>query len=148
MGTKAKILYVEDREMDVVLALDAFKQFDLNNHIHVVRNGQEALDYLFGEGEYADKSSSPLPDLILLDLKLPGISGHEVLRKIKTTQSLWHIPVVILSSSKEEGDLALSYSSGANSYLVKPIRFEGFIEIVGLISEYWLSLNIEAPKNE
>ncbi len=148
MRKEAIILYVEDREMDVVLTLDAFKQYNFVNEIHVVRDGQEALDYLFGEGKHADRSIYPLPDLILLDLKLPGISGHDVLRKIKSTPLLKRIPVVILTSSKQEGDLAMSYDSGANSYLVKPIKFEGFLDVVGRIYDYWLTLNIKPPKHD
>ena len=148
MNKEAVILYVEDREMDVVLTLDAFKQFHFDNQVHVARDGQEAMNYLEGEGDFSDRESYPLPDLILLDLKLPGISGHDVLRQIKASPSLKRIPVIILTSSEEEGDLILSYDYGANSYLVKPIKFEGIIEVVGKIYEYWLTLNIGPPKHD
>ena len=130
MNHLAQILLVEDNRMDVELTLDAFKEAKLLNTIHVAPNGQDALDYLFGRGKYADRNTYPLPSLILLDLKLPGIDGFEVLRQIKLTPVLKRLPVVILTSSREEGDRALSYDIGANSYLVKPVSFEGFLGVV------------------
>lgn len=134
--------------MDIELTLDAFHEAHLANSIHVAKNGQEALDYLFGREQYADRDAYPLPRLVLLDLKLPGIDGFEVLRRIKSTPILKRMPVVILTSSKEEGDRALSYDIGANSYLVKPVSFEGFLSVVRQIEGYWLTLNIEPPENE
>ena len=130
MDNNALILLVEDNRMDIELTLDAFRQAKLRNKIQVVNNGQDALDYLFGRGKFADRKEYPLPDLVLLDLKLPGIDGFEVLRQVKTTPILKRLPVIILSSSKEEGDRALTYDSGANSYLVKPVSFTGFLEVV------------------
>jgi two-component system, response regulator len=144
MDRLAQILLVEDNRMDVVLTLDAFKEARLKNKINVANNGQEALDYLFGRNEYADRNLFPMPNLILLDLKMPGIDGFEVLRQIKNTPMLKRIPVVILTSSKEDGDRTLSYDIGANSYLLKPVSFDGFIEVVKKIDDYWLSLNIGA----
>ncbi len=146
MVKPAHILLVEDNRMDVELILDAFREARLGNQIHVVRNGQEALDYLFGQGEYADRQAYPLPDLILLDLKMPGIDGHEVLRRVKGTPGLKRLPVVVLTSSREEGDRALSYDNGANSYLVKPVSFEGFLEVVRQVADYWLILNVGPPE--
>jgi CheY-like chemotaxis protein len=146
MNKSAHILLVEDNRMDVELTLDAFREARLGNTVHVAWNGQEALDYLFGRGEYADRQTYPLPDLILLDLKLPGIDGHEVLRQVKGTPGLKRLLVVVLTSSKEEGDRALSYDSGANSYLVKPVSFEGFLEVVHQIGDYWLTLNVGPPE--
>jgi CheY-like chemotaxis protein len=135
--------------MDIELTLDAFKQARLSNHIEVADNGQQALDYLLGNEQYADRIKHPLPDLILLDLKMPGIDGFEVLSRIKQTPGIKRIPVVILTSSKEEGDRALSYDIGANSYLVKPVAFTGFIDVVRRIEDYWLTLNVGAPvRNE
>jgi two-component system response regulator len=131
--------------MDIELTLDAFRDRRADNVIHVATGGQEALDYLFGSGMFSDREVYPLPDLILLDLKMPGIDGHEVLRQIKNFAGLKRIPVVILSSSKEEGDRSLGYDNGANSYLVKPVSFEGFLNVVDKIDEYWLSLNIPPP---
>jgi two-component system response regulator len=141
----AHILLVEDNRMDVELTLDAFNEARLLNAIHVSPNGQDALDYLFGRGKYTDRSAYPLPSLVLLDLKLPGIDGFEVLRQIKSTAMLKRLPVIILTSSKEEGDRALSYDNGANSYLVKPVSFDGFLDVVRKIEGYWLSLNVAPP---
>lgn len=146
MNNKADILLVEDNHMDVILTLDAFKQAKLLNNINVARNGQEALDYLFGREQYADRKLFPMPSLILLDLKMPGIDGFEVLRTIKSTEKLKRIPVIILTSSAEEGDRTVSYDIGANSYLLKPVSFEGFVEVVKKIDDYWFSLNMGAPE--
>jgi CheY-like chemotaxis protein len=142
----AQILLVEDNHMDEVLTLDAFKQAHLMNTIHVARTGDEAIAYLSGEGKYSNRHEFPLPDLILLDIKLPGISGHDVLGKIKQTPGLKRIPVNMLTSSKEEGDIELSYDLGANSYLVKPVSFEGFLKIVQDINYYWVSVNVGTHK--
>jgi CheY-like chemotaxis protein len=142
------ILLVEDNRMDVELMLDVFKEVRLMNPVYVAPNGQEALDYLFGRGKYADRETYPLPRLVLLDLKLPGIDGFEVLRQIKTAPVLKRLPVIILTSSKEDGDRILSYDRGANSYLVKPVSFEGFLEVVRQIKGYWLSLNVDPPLEE
>ncbi len=140
------ILLVEDNHMDEVLTLDAFREVKLKNTIYVVRSGEEALAYLLGEGDYADRILFPLPDLILLDIKLPGISGYDVLAKVKTMPVIKRIPAIILTSSKEEGDLIMSYDRGANSYLVKPINYEGFLEVVHSLGKYWLSINVSPPK--
>jgi two-component system, response regulator len=148
MNELAHILLVEDNRMDAELTLDAFHEAKLLNTIHVASNGEIALDYLFGRGKYADRNTFPMPNLVLLDLKLPGIDGFEVLRQVKTTPILKRLPVVILTSSKEEGDRALSYDHGANSYLVKPVSFEGFLGVVRQIEGYWLSLNIAPPEGE
>lgn len=146
MAKLAQILLVEDNQMDVVLTLDAFKEARLKNKVNVTRDGQEALDYLFGRNKYADRSLYPLPNLVLLDLKMPGVDGFEVLRQIKNTNMLKRIPVIILTSSKEEGDRALSYDIGANSYLLKPVSFDGFTDVVRRIDDYWFTLNIGAPE--
>lgn len=145
MENPANILLVDDNHMDVILTLDAFKEAKLKNKINVARDGEEALDYLFGRHKFADRLQFPLPNLILLDLKMPGIDGFEVLRQLKTADILKRIPVIILTSSKEEGDRALSYDIGANSYLLKPVSFDGFIEVVKKIDDYWFTLNIHAP---
>jgi CheY-like chemotaxis protein len=141
----AHILLVEDSRMDVELTMDAFRERRLANTVHTAPNGQAALDYLHGKGAFADRDKHPLPDLILLDLKMPVMDGHEVLRRIKSTPSLRRIPVIVLSSSKEEGDLAMTYDNGANSYLVKPVSFDGFLDVVGRIADYWLALNVPSP---
>jgi two-component system response regulator len=141
----AQILLVEDNKMDVELTLDAFRDRRSDNDIQVAPGGQEALDYLLGAGIFSNRELYPLPDLILLDLKMPVMDGHEVLRQIKSCNGLKRIPVVILSSSKEEGDRAMGYDNGANSYLVKPVSFEGFLDVVDKIDEYWLGLNVPPP---
>lgn len=146
MADPALILLVEDNRMDVELTLDAFREARLANAIHVVTSGQEALNYLFGIGKFADRQTYPLPSLVLLDLKMPGIDGFEVLRKLKSEPGLKRLPVIILTSSKEEGDLALGYDLGANSYLVKPVSFEGFLDVVKQVGNYWLTLNAEPPE--
>jgi CheY-like chemotaxis protein len=146
MNGPACILLVEDNRMDVELTMDAFREARLANEIHVAANGQEALDYVFGQGKYNDRQKYPYPNLVLLDLKLPGVDGFEVLRKIKSSEWVKRIPVIILTSSKEEGDRALSYDIGANSYLVKPITFDGFLDVVRQIEGYWFSLNVSPPE--
>jgi CheY-like chemotaxis protein len=148
MDKIAHILLVEDNRMDVELTMGALREAKLLNTIHVAPNGQEALDYLFGRGRYADRSAFPMPNLVLLDLKLPGIDGFEVLRQVKSTPILKRLPVIILTSSKEEGDRALSYDQGANSYLVKPVSFDGFLDVVQQIDGYWLALNVAPPESE
>ncbi|MBN1198186.1 MAG: response regulator [Bacteroidales bacterium] len=147
MTKPATILLVEDQRMDIELTLNAFREARLANSIRVATTGEEALHYLEGEGEFSDRQSHPLPDLILLDLKMPGIDGFEVLKMIKTTDKLKRIPVIVLTSSKEEGDRALSYDLGANSYLVKPVSFDGFLHTVKEIGEYWIVLNVKPPLN-
>jgi two-component system response regulator len=145
MERSAHILLIEDNQMDIILTLDAFREARLKNKINVARSGQEALDYLFGKDKFSDRLLYPLPNLILLDLKMPGIDGFEVLRQIKGTRKLKRIPVIILTSSTEDGDRSMSYDIGANSYLIKPVSFEGFIDVVRKIDDYWFTLNIEAP---
>lgn len=139
------LLLVDDNRMDIELTVDAFRQRALQNQMYVAPGGREALDYLLGVGEFGDRKRYPLPDLILLDLKMPVIDGHEVLRRIKATPGLKRIPVIVLSSSREEGDRAMTYDNGANSYLVKPVSFEGFLDVVQQIDNYWLSLNVPPP---
>ena len=141
----ARILLVDDNAMDVELALDAFHEVRLSNQIEVARSGQEALDRLFGRGPWADRGRDPLPDLILLDLKMPGIDGFEVLRQVKGAPVLRRIPVIILTPSREEGDRAMSYDTGANSYVVKPVSFQGFLKVVEQVQDYWLALNVGPP---
>jgi CheY-like chemotaxis protein len=141
----ARILLVDDNANDVELTLDAFSEARLSNQLEVARSGQAALDRLFGRTPRPDGGRNPLPDLILLDLKMPGVDGFEVLRQIKSAPVLRRIPVVILTSSREEGDRAMSYDTGANSYLVKPVSFDGMLEIVGEINDYWLTINVGPP---
>jgi CheY-like chemotaxis protein len=138
-----EILLVEDNPDDVELALHALKRNNILNPIVVARDGQEALDYLFYGGKHSE-SKHEIPALILLDLKLPKVDGIEVLRKIKEETSIKKVPVVILTSSKEEKDLVESYDLGVNSYIRKPVDFDQFVETVRYIGYYWLLLN-ESP---
>jgi CheY-like chemotaxis protein len=139
------ILLIDDNQMDVELTLDAFKYAHIKNIIQVAKNGKEGLDYLFGNEKYKDRSIYPFPDIILLDLNMSCIDGFEVLRQIKNTPIIKRIPVIILTSSKEEADRSLSYDIGTNSYLVKPISFDSFIDVVQKIYDYWLTINVNAP---
>ena len=139
------ILLVEDNPNDVELTLRALKRHKLANNVMVVRDGAEALDFVFGEGAHADRSMEKNPKLILLDLKLPKVDGLEVLRKLKSDEQTKVIPVVVLTSSKEERDIVQSYKLGVNSYMVKPVDFDKFIECVSEVGLYWLVCN-EPPR--
>jgi two-component system, response regulator len=142
MDTNAvEILLVEDNPRDLELALRALQQAKLSNHIHVARDGAEAIDYVFAEGAHAERHIEDRPKVILLDLKLPKIDGLEVLRRIKGDARTKRIPVVILTSSKEQRDLVDSYNLGVNSYIVKPVNFERFAQAVRDLGFYWLLLN-------
>ena len=142
----AHILLVEDNFMDIELTEEAFREAKLNSVLHVVKSGQAALDYFFGNKQYADRLAHPLPDFALLDLKLPDISGATVLQKVKTSPGLKKIPIIMLTSSREQRDLDACYENGANSYLVKPVSFEGFLEVIGKVEEYWLTLNVRSSR--
>ena len=135
------ILLVEDNPHDVELAVHAFKTHNLANKVLIARDGVEALDLLFRLGDYASLKDEPLPQVILLDLKLPKIDGLEVLKKIKEDPVRSKIPVVVLTSSQQESDLIHSYNLGVNSYIVKPVDFDQFTKAVQLIGFYWLLLN-------
>jgi two-component system response regulator len=135
------ILLVEDNKDDVELTLHALRKENLANHIHVARDGEEALEFLFCNGTFAERSFEHPPRLILLDLKLPKVDGMEVLRKLKADARTRTIPVVILTSSKEERDLVNSYGLGANSYIQKPVDFDQFRETVKNVGLYWLLIN-------
>ena len=136
-----EILLIEDNPNDVELTLYAFKKHKLANRIQVVRDGAEALDYLFATGEFAGRDVNQYPKVILLDLKLPKVDGLEVLRRIKADPKTRLIPVVMLTSSGEERDIVESYNLGVNSYICKPVDFEQFTESVRTIGMYWLLLN-------
>jgi two-component system response regulator len=138
------ILLVEDNLDDELLALRALKKNNVTDEVVVARDGAEALDYLFATGEYAGRDTSVMPQLILLDIKLPRIDGLEVLRCLRADERTRLVPVVILTSSKEVQDMLDGYGSGANSYIRKPVNFEQFVWAVEQLKLYWLSLN-EAP---
>ena len=136
-----EILLVEDSPQDLELALRALKKANVSNAIQVARDGAEALQYIFCEGPHATRRIEQVPKLVLLDLKLPKVDGLEVLKRIKTDPRTKFIPVVILTSSKEQRDVIESYHLGVNSYIVKPVNFEGFVKAVGELGFYWLLLN-------
>jgi two-component system response regulator len=142
-----EILLVEDNPQDLQLALRALAKAHLTNHIEVVRDGAEALEFIFGEGAYAGRRLENGPKVILLDLKLPKIDGLEVLKRIKSDQRTKAIPVVMLTSSQEQSDLVESYRLGVNSYIVKPVDFERFARAVQELGMYWVLLN-QSPKLE
>lgn len=136
-----EILLVEDSPEDLELTCRALKNANLGNHLQIARDGAEALDYLFCEGEHAGRQIEAAPKLILLDLKLPKVDGLEVLQRIKSDERTRRIPVVVLTSSKEQRDIVESYALGVNSYIVKPVNFEGFAHAVQKLGVYWLLLN-------
>ena len=140
------ILLVEDNPDDVELTLRALKQYNIRNEITVVRDGAEALDYLFATGAYADRDTTTMPAVVILDLKLPKIDGLEVLRRLRADERTKFVPVVVLTSSKEEQDMVNSYKLGANSYVRKPVDFTQFSEAVRQLRLYWLLLNEPPPK--
>ena len=140
------VLLVEDNPDDVELALRAFRQSDVKSEVVVARDGIEALDYLFATGAHAGRDTRVMPRLILLDLKLPKVDGLEVLRRLRADTRTRLLPVVMLTTSKEENDLVNSYRLGANSYIRKPVEFRKFAEAVQHLGEYWLVLNETPPR--
>jgi CheY-like chemotaxis protein len=140
-----EILLVEDNPHDLELALHALQEAKVSNRIEVARDGAEALDFVFGEGAFAGRKLEDGPKVILLDLKLPKIDGLEVLKRLKADARTKIIPVVVLTSSKEQQDVVESYKLGVNSYIVKPVNFERFAEAIKNLGFYWVLLN-QAPK--
>ena len=141
------ILIAEDDENDVFFLERAFKQAHVANPRCRVRDGEEAISYLAGEGEYADREKFPLPYLMLLDLKMPRKNGFEVIAWVRSQPGLRRLPIVVLSSSKEELDINQAYELGVNTYLVKPVKFEGLVEMMRALNQYWLQL-AEKPSLE
>ena len=142
-----EILLVEDNPKDVELTLHALRKENLCNHIHVARDGEEALDFLFCRGTYSSRSFDHPPRLVVLDLKLPKVDGLEVLRTIKNDIRTQAIPVTVLTSSKEDRDLVESYKLGVNSYIQKPVDFNQFRETVKQLGLYWLVVNQPPPRS-
>lgn len=138
---EVEILIVEDNPNDAEMAMRALKRNNLTNKVFVVTDGQEALDFLFSKGKYNMRKNCVRPRMVLLDLKLPKVDGLEVLKELKENPETRIIPVIILTSSKEEKDLIESYKSGVNSYIVKPVDFEKFVDAVNELGMYWLLLN-------
>ncbi len=142
-----EILLVEDNPADVELTLHALRINHLANRIHVARDGEEALDYVFCRGAFSGRPKDRLPKLVLLDLKLPKVDGLEVLKEIKTNPQTRPIPVVILTSSREERDMVNGYQLGVNSYIQKPVDFDKFRDTVKQLGLYWLVVNEPPPAN-
>jgi len=141
MNNKVEILLVEDNPHDAELTIRALKRINLANSLIHVEDGSEALDFIFANGAFADRQVENRPRVILLDIKMPKIDGIEVLRQIKSNDTTKTIPVVIMTSSKEEQDIITSYNLGVNSYVVKPVDFEGFAKAVSELGLYWLITN-------
>jgi two-component system, response regulator len=142
---KKIILLVEDNPSDIELTKRAFERSHISNQLVVVTDGQQALDYLFGLGEFAGKNAKELPTLTLLDIKLPKIDGLEVLQHIRQNENTRRLPVVMLTSSNEEQDIATSYDLGVNSYIRKPVDFNQFVEAIRHLGLYWLVINEPPP---
>ncbi len=138
---KVEILLCEDNKRDADLTIRALKKQNLANNVVWVKDGEEALNYLFAKGEYADRSIKDTPRVILLDLKMPKVNGMEVLEEVRGHSETQHIPVVVMTSSQEEKDIINSYNLGVNSYIVKPVDFKKFLESVSDVGFYWLLLN-------
>lgn len=143
----AEILLIEDNQDDLDLTLHALKRENLANNILIARDGEEALDFFFCRGNYAERNMDSPPRLVLLDLKLPKVNGIEVLQQVKSDPRTKSIPIVVLTSSKEELDLVRSYNFGANSYIQKPVNFTEFRQTVKHLGLYWLVVNQPVPQN-
>ncbi len=139
---EVEILLVEDSPQDAELTLHALRKRNLANRLIHVKDGQEALDWLFGEGVYAGRDTNRQPKIVLLDLKMPRVDGLEVLRAIRANERTRHLPVVVMTSSHEQNDIIESYELGVNSYIVKPLEFDAFSAIVADLGYYWLVVNI------
>ena len=144
-STQVEILIVEDNPHDLEMTMRGLQKARLVNHVHVARDGEEALDFIFCEGAHGDRAMGDQPKLILLDLKLPKVDGLEVLARLKADARTRSIPVVMLTSSQEQSDLLESYQNGVNSYIVKPVNFEAFVQAVAELGMYWMMLN-EPPE--
>lgn len=136
-----EILLVEDNAQDAELTIRALKKHNFSNRLVQVQDGAEALDFLYGRGNYAGRDVEQRPKVVLLDLKLPKINGLEVLRAIKQDATLYHLPVVIVTSSTEDTDMKTAYELGANSYVVKPVEFDSFMNVMSHLGLYWLLVN-------
>lgn len=139
------LLLVEDNQQDELLTIRALKKNNILNQVDVVRDGQEALDYLFRQGSYAHLKGKPYPEFVLLDLKLPKIDGLEVLRRLRANETTKRLPIVVLTTSMEERDIKTSYDLGANSYVRKPVDFDEFMTAIKNLGMYWLVLNQHPP---
>jgi CheY-like chemotaxis protein len=138
---RMEILLVEDNAADAEMTLRALRRNNLANKVHWVKDGEQALEFMFRTGAYADREAGAVPKLVMLDIKMPKVDGIEVLRRIKANEATRTVPVVVMTSSNEERDVVESYRLGVNSYIVKPVQFESFLETVAKIGLYWLITN-------
>jgi len=141
MADRAVILLVEDQEDDVVLIRKAFEKGQIMNPLFVVRSGEDAMAYLLGQGKYTNRAEYPLPDLMLLDIKMPGLDGFDVLRWVRAQTGFSSLLIVMLTSSDRVYDVNLAYKLGANSFLVKPLDFENYLQTCHVLKQYWLNMN-------
>jgi two-component system response regulator len=141
MLNQVEVLLVEDNSHDAEMTIRALRKVNLANHLVHVKDGEEALDFIFVRGKFSGRDSEDLPKVILLDIKMPKVDGIEVLRQLKSSEFSRSIPIVIMTSSKEEQDIISSYQLGVNSYVVKPVDFEGFARAVSQLGLYWLLTN-------
>ena len=147
-GTKSIIMmYAEDDPEDRMLLKDAWEESDLSNELHFVEDGEALMDYLYRRGKYAELSGQPLPGLILLDLNMPKKDGREALGEIKADPSLRRIPIVVLTTSREEEDIIRSYDMGVSGFIIKPVTFESLCEMIKGVSKYWFEI-VELPPQE
>lgn len=144
-GNPVVILMAEDDPDDRLLTREALEEAHLTNDLHFVTDGEQLVDYLYQRGEYAEEGSAPRPGLILLDLNMPRKDGREALEEIKANPDLRKIPVVVLTTSKAEEDILLSYDLGVSGYITKPVRFEGLIEVMRTLGKYWFEI-VELPE--
>ena len=140
-GKTIDILLAEDNEADIKITLRAFDKAKIKNNVFVVRNGQEALDFVYHRGQYQDQHKYPRPDLILLDIAMPKVDGLEALKKLKSDEETYFIPVVMLTSSKNEQDVMKSFKNGAASYIQKPVTYDEFAKVVDVFNVYWHIVN-------
>lgn len=145
-NNEVEILLVEDNASDAELTIRALEKNNLVNHLIHLKNGAEAIDFIFGNGKYSARNRTKLPRVVLLDLKMPKLDGIDVLKKLKSVESTKKIPVVILTSSKEDPDVQKCYELGANSYIIKPVQFDAFLKAVTDLGLYWMLLNQPPPE--
>jgi len=145
MSEPIEILLVEDNPNDLELTLHALEKHNLANKIHIVRDGEEALDFLFCRGAFSSRTFEAPPKVVLLDLKLPKVDGLEILRTVKADTRTKAVPIVVMTSSKQQRDLVESYQLGVNSYIQKPINFQEFQEVIRQLGYYWLAINQPPP---
>ncbi|MGB7060937.1 MAG: response regulator [Candidatus Zixiibacteriota bacterium] len=147
-GKPAVILLAEDDPGDQELTRRALEQSRITNHLHIVEDGEEALDYLLRRGKYQDPASSPKPDLMLLDLNMPKMDGKQLLEQMRADPNLRRIPVVALTTSKQENDIIRTYDLGANSYIVKPVDMDQFVNAIKVLKDYWFQIVVLPPRGE